>query len=35
MIVKKATGSVFSANVTCISSKGLLDIFIPKTTTSN
>lgn len=35
MIVKKATGSVFPVNTTCISSKGLLDIFIPKTTTSN
>ena len=35
MIVKKATGSVFPVNTTCISSKSLLDIFIPKTTTSN
>ena len=35
MIVKKATGSVFPVNTTCISSKSLLDILIPKTTTSN
>lgn len=34
MIVKKATGSVFPVNTTYISAKGLLDIFIPKTTTS-
>lgn len=34
MIVKKAIGSIFPVNTTCISSKGLLDIFIPKSTTS-
>lgn len=35
MIVKKATGNIIPVNITGISSKGLLDIFVPKTTTSN
>ena len=35
MIVKKATGSVFPVNTTCISSKDLLDLFVSKTTTIN
>ena len=35
MIIKKTVGSIIQSSTVHIAEKGLLDIFIPKTTTSN